>query len=141
PPYLPHQKKHPFAIEPKTSNEILLLAFLRETEATNITLKRCVLELQAMNILNERYCKVLCGQLANQEAKKRKGKEKGKLMGNSLLCFLSGDEFYKKVVEFKHEQKKCITEKKMRKEECEKRAKGLAVWKHLEDEHKMENKD
>ncbi|KAG1793163.1 uncharacterized protein HD556DRAFT_1189117, partial [Suillus plorans] len=93
-------------IEPKTSNKILLLALLRETEATNVTLKCHVLELQATNILNERYCKVLCGQLANKEAKKQKGKEKGKLMGNGLPCFLSGDEFYEKVVEFECEQKK-----------------------------------
>jgi|SRR6267154_2045222 len=64
-------KKNPsLAIEPKTLNEILLLALLCETEATNVTLERCVLELQATNILNERYCKVLRGQLANQEAKK-----------------------------------------------------------------------
>lgn len=62
-------------------------------------------------------------------------------MGDGLPHFLSSDEFYEKVVEFEHEQKKCITEKKMRTEECKKRAKGLAVWKHLEDEQKMENKD
>ncbi|KAG2365882.1 hypothetical protein BDR07DRAFT_1374067 [Suillus spraguei] len=29
----------------------------------------------------------------------------------------------------------------MRKEAREKRAEGLAVWKHLEDEHKTENKE
>ncbi|KAG1823694.1 uncharacterized protein BJ212DRAFT_1476571 [Suillus subaureus] len=84
-----------------------------------------------MNILNKRYCKVLHGQLANQEAKKQKGKAKGKLMGDGLPCFLSGDEFYEKVIEFEHEQKKCIAEK-MRKEECEKRAKGLAYHTALE---------
>lgn len=137
----PVKKKSPFSIEPKTSNEILLLALLRETEATNVTLKRHVLELQATNILNERYCKVLRGQLANQEAKKRKGKEKGKLMGDGLPRFLSGDEFYEKVVEFEYEQKKRVADKKTRKEEREKRAEGLAVWKRLEDERKTENKN
>ncbi|KAG1777595.1 hypothetical protein EV702DRAFT_1197210 [Suillus placidus] len=120
----PVKKKSLFSIKPKTLNEILLLALLRETEATNVMLKHCVLELQATNILNERYCK-----------------EKGKLMGNGLPRFLSGNEFYEKVVEFEYEQKKCITEKKMRKEEDEKRAEGLAVWKCLEDERKTENKD
>ncbi|KAG1827916.1 hypothetical protein EV424DRAFT_1319044 [Suillus variegatus] len=137
----PVKKKSPFSIEPKTSNEILLLALLRETEATNVTLKRHVLELQATNILNERYCKVLRGQLANQEAKKRKGKEKGKLMGDGLPRFLSGDEFYEKVVEFEYEQKKRVADKNTRKEEHEKRAEGLAVWKCLEDERKTENKN
>ena len=62
-------------------------------------------------------------------------------MGDGLPRFLSGDEFYEKVVEFECEQKKHIAEKKTRKEEREKRAEGLAVWKHLEDERKMENKD
>ncbi|KAG2365881.1 hypothetical protein BDR07DRAFT_1276065, partial [Suillus spraguei] len=61
---------NPFAIEPKTSNKNLLLALLHKTEATNVMLKCHVLKLQATNILNERYCKVLHGQLANQEAKK-----------------------------------------------------------------------
>ncbi|KAG1761014.1 hypothetical protein EDD22DRAFT_780394, partial [Suillus occidentalis] len=121
--------------------QILLLVLLHKTEANNITLKCHILKLQATNILNERYCKVLRGQLANQEAKKQKGKEKGKLMGDSLPHFLSSDEFYEKVVEFEHEQKKRITKKKMRKEERERRAEGLAVWKHLEDERKTENKD
>ncbi|KAG1838097.1 hypothetical protein DFJ58DRAFT_611298, partial [Suillus subalutaceus] len=53
---------------------------------------------------------------------------------------LSGDEFYKKVVEFECEQKKHIAEKKTRKEAPKKRSKGLAVRKHLEDEYKTENK-
>lgn len=124
---------------PKTANEVLLLSSLREAEVANATLKRRVLELQAANILNEMYCNVLRGQLANQEGKKRKGKEGGKLVGDGLPRLLSGDDFYERVVEFEHVQKKVAAEKQMRKDTREKRAEALATWKCLENKRKKEN--
>jgi hypothetical protein len=138
----PIKKKQPPAyhnVVPKTANEVLLLSSLREAEVANATLKRRVLELQAANILNEMYCNVLRGQLANQEGKKRKGKEGGKLVGDGLPRLLSGDDFYERVVEFEHVQKKVAAEKQMRKDTREKRAEALATWKCLENKRKKEN--
>ena len=104
-------------IQPKTSNEVLLLASLRESEAANITLKRRVIKLQAANVLNEMYCNMLRGQLAKQEEKGRKGKGKGKLMGDGLPRLLSSDEFYEKVVVCEEAQKKAVADKKSKKAE------------------------
>ncbi|KAG2109833.1 uncharacterized protein F5147DRAFT_652027 [Suillus discolor] len=112
---------------PKTADEVLLLSSLREAEAANATLKRCMLELQAANVLNEMYCNVLRGQLANQEEKKQKGKAKRKL-------------FYERVVEFEREQKKAAADKQTRKADRERRAEELATWKRLEDQRKSQNK-
>ncbi|KAH7917888.1 hypothetical protein BV22DRAFT_996045, partial [Leucogyrophana mollusca] len=127
-------------IQPKTTNEVLLLTLLRKAEAANIALKHRVIDLQAASILNEMYCSVLRGQLANQEEKKRRGKEKGKLMGDGLPRFLSGDEFYERVVEFEREQQKVAAEKRTRKEERQRRAEALATWKKLEEGRKSKNK-
>ncbi|KAG1795027.1 uncharacterized protein HD556DRAFT_1217952, partial [Suillus plorans] len=93
------------SIVPKTANEILLLAALRETEAANAALKQRVITLQASNILNEMYCSKLRSQLANQESKKHGGKDSGKILGDGLPRLLSGDEFYEQVVEFEAAQK------------------------------------
>ncbi|KAH7904160.1 hypothetical protein BJ138DRAFT_1096025 [Hygrophoropsis aurantiaca] len=128
-------------VQPKTANEVLLLASLRNADAANASLKQRVLELQAANILNEMYCTVLRGQLANYEEKKKKGKGKGKLMGDGLPRFLSGDEFYERVVEFEQDQRRVSEEKRTRKEDREKRAGAIAEWKRLEDKRKTENQD
>ena len=98
---------------PKTMAEIFLLGALRESEAHVADLKWRVLELQAVNILNEAYCSRLQGQLAYKEEKQANPKGKGKLMGPGLPCLLSGDWFYGRVVEFEAHQ---------REEECKKAA-------------------
>jgi hypothetical protein len=67
-------------IVPKTANERLLLAALREYEAQATHYRQRTLALQATNIINEAYCKSLREQLAFKEAKKAKGKGKGKLI-------------------------------------------------------------
>ncbi|KAG1742270.1 uncharacterized protein EDB91DRAFT_1000947, partial [Suillus paluster] len=51
------------------------------------------------------YCSQLRGQLANQEEKKQSKKKNGKLMGDGLPRLLSGDDFYKRVVNHEKEQK------------------------------------
>ncbi|KAF5334791.1 hypothetical protein D9611_012962 [Ephemerocybe angulata] len=91
-------------ITPKTTNETLLLAALREATADNEALRRRVVESQAANILNEAYCNKLRFQLAAKEEKGKK-KGKGKLMGDGLPRMLTGDEFYEKVVQFTEWQK------------------------------------
>lgn len=80
-------------ITPKTTNETLLLAALREATADNEALRRRVVESQAANILNEAYCNKLRFQLAAKEEKGKK-KGKGKLMGDGLPRMLTGDEFF-----------------------------------------------
>ncbi|KAF9236166.1 hypothetical protein BU15DRAFT_50481 [Melanogaster broomeanus] len=141
-PISPMKNSSPLActIQPKTSNEVLLLTLLHESEAANITLKRRVIELQAANVLNEMYCNMLRGQLAKQEEKGRKGKGKGKLMGDGLPRLLSSDEFYEKVVVCEEAQKKAVAEKKLKKAEREQRAEALVTWKKLEEKRKIDNK-
>ena len=66
----------------------------------NQILLNCTIKLQASNILNEAYCGKLKQHLAHQENKK-KDKGKGTLVGDGLPWVLTGDAFYKAVVEFK----------------------------------------
>jgi hypothetical protein len=141
-PISPIKKSTPLSpsFNPETANEAYLLTLLRESEATNISLKRRVIELQAANVLNEMYCNMLRGQLAKQEEKRQKGKEKGKLIGDGLPRLLSGDEFYEKVVVYEEERKKAVAEKKSRKIEREQRTEVLLEWKKLEEGRKNENK-
>ncbi|KAG2121288.1 hypothetical protein DEU56DRAFT_760707 [Suillus clintonianus] len=135
------KQMQPFTYHLMTTNEVSLLSLLFEVEAANAILKFYVLELQAANVLNEMYCNVLRGQLANQEEKKQKGKEKRKLEGDSFPWLLSGDEFYERVVEFECEQKKVAADMQTRKADRERRAEQLATWKQLEDQWKNQNKE
>ncbi|KAG1786740.1 uncharacterized protein HD556DRAFT_1247864 [Suillus plorans] len=128
-------------IQPRTHNEVLLLAALHEAESANAALKRRVIELQATNILNQLYCSQLRGQLANKEAKKQSKKKNGKLMSDGLPQLLSSDEFYERVVNHEKEQKRVADDKKTRREERERRSEALAIWKRLEDARKRENNE
>ncbi len=95
-----------FHIYPKTKQEIVLLAALQESEAENEQNWQRLMELQATNILNEIYCKALYKQLAFHNKNKKKAGSKGKLMGDGLPVLLTGDFFYKCVVEFEAEQRR-----------------------------------
>ncbi|KII85727.1 hypothetical protein PLICRDRAFT_78940, partial [Plicaturopsis crispa FD-325 SS-3] len=92
------------AIEPKTPNEVALLAALRESENREDELKRRVINLQAANILNESYCNKLRFQLAYMEQKKKAPHMKG-TFGDGLPKLLTDDEFFEQVVKFTEWQK------------------------------------
>ncbi|KIK36679.1 hypothetical protein CY34DRAFT_93971, partial [Suillus luteus UH-Slu-Lm8-n1] len=129
------------SIQPRTHNEVLLLSALCEAESANAALKRCVIELQATNVLNQLHCSQLRGQLANQEAKKQSKKKNGKLMSDGLPQLLSGDEVYERVMNHEKELKRVADDKKTRREERDRRSGALATWKRLEDERKRENNE
>jgi hypothetical protein len=124
-------------IIPKTTNEIVLLGALRESQEQETYLKQRVLELQAANILNEAYCSRLRGQLAHKEEKKANPKGKGKLMGDGLPCLLSGDWFYEWVVEFEAWQQREEREKEARLEAREERGEALVKWREQQEERKV----
>jgi hypothetical protein len=63
-----------------------LLAALREAEARADSLKARMLELQAVNVLNEMYCEVIRRQLAYQEGKSQRGKENWLVMDCLVYC-------------------------------------------------------
>ena len=88
-----------------------------------------MIRLQAANILNKAYGGVLRGQLDHYEEKASEGKEKGKgkLMGNSLPCLLSGDEFYGRVVEFDANQRAEEARKVEGRERREEQAMALQI--------------
>lgn len=122
-------------ITPSTTNETLLLAALRESEAREAFLRQRVIVLQASNILNEAYCEKLRGQLAYQEEKaQKKGKGKAKLMGDGLPHLLSNDEFYERVVDHEAAQKEAERSKDKRQQARVDRVEALAEWKRQQEE-------
>ncbi|KAG2107747.1 uncharacterized protein F5147DRAFT_653256 [Suillus discolor] len=95
-----------------TANKILLLASLHQAEAANVALKKCIITLQASNVLNEMYCVKIRSQLAHQESKKQ----------------------------FEEAQTRAAAEKRIRTKERKRHAEALTDWKKLEDARKAENK-
>ncbi|KAG1760556.1 hypothetical protein EDD22DRAFT_761260, partial [Suillus occidentalis] len=90
---------------PKTKNKTLLLVALQEAEELCESYQNHVITLQAQAILNEAYCNKLHNQLAFWEKKATNSDAPGKLVNDGLPRLLSGDEFYKRVVEFTRWQK------------------------------------
>ena len=127
-------------IESKTEAEVLLLAALRESFNENEHYRRCILELQATNILNEAYCKALKEKLAFRLEKEKKGKGKGKLMGDGLPVMLTGDWFYERVVEFEANMRRKERDKESRKTDREERQKDMEVWNAEEQARKDSNR-
>ncbi|KAG1736666.1 uncharacterized protein EDB91DRAFT_1083329 [Suillus paluster] len=117
-------------IHPTTTNEVLLLAALHEAEAANAALKKCVIALQASNILNEMYCAKIRSQLAHQESKKQAGNNGGKILGDGFHA----------CCQFEEAQTRAAAEKRTRTEEWKRHVEALADWKKLEDARKAENK-
>jgi hypothetical protein len=123
---------------PTTAVEAALLSHIRDGEDREEALRQHLMEVQASNVLNEMYCAKLRGQLASYEKKGKKG-GKGKLMGDVLPCFLSGDVFNEKVVEFETRQRQDRREKASRREAREGIAEALALWKEEEKARKQRN--
>jgi len=72
PQYIPRPLPQPLlSIQPQTENEILLLAALKEAEATNTALRQRNIGLQCGNILNEVYCGNTQTQLQAQDEKRK----------------------------------------------------------------------
>ena len=129
-------------IQPKTTNEALLLAALRESRVQAESFQQHIIELQAANVLNEVYCNKLRFQLAAKEEKQKgKGKGKGKLMGDGLPKMLTGDEFYEKVVEFSEWKRQEAAHKQSQTELRGKWQVALKEWEANEVMRKEENED
>jgi hypothetical protein len=126
-------------IIPKTQNEIILMAALREGQEANTRLQRRVIDLQASNILNEIYCNKLRFQLAYKEGKK--DQLGGKLVGDGLPKMLTGDVFYERVVEFTKWQQEQEKQKAERRVDTAGYKLELAAWKDKEKERKTKNKE
>ncbi|KIK95078.1 hypothetical protein PAXRUDRAFT_60672, partial [Paxillus rubicundulus Ve08.2h10] len=58
-----------------------------------------LMEMQSNVILQSMYCNKLSGQLAAQEEGKSKKRKGGHLVSDGLPRLLTGDEFFKKVVD------------------------------------------
>lgn len=103
-------------IEPTTSNELLLLAALRESESRNVRTEIHAFELQASNILNEAYTERLRKALETKEEKKNKKKKlTTKLVGDGLPRLLTGDKFYELAKEKEKEVQEIEKQKEARK--------------------------
>ena len=141
---IPGPSMHLRGFVPRTTIEEALLMALRDTEAGEDALKLRIAQLQASNVLNALYCQKLRGQLAHKEKKtkeKRDSKGKGKLMGDGLPCFLSGDVFYERVVEFEARQKGEAREAEARKDARGANAEALGLWKKEDKERVARNNE
>jgi len=84
-------------MNPRTENEAILLAALRESQEEVAFFKNQVIHLQAAAIINNVHCRKLQAQLyAKLKSKNQKGKRR--LLGDGLPRLLSGDKFYEEVV-------------------------------------------
>ncbi|KIM81503.1 hypothetical protein PILCRDRAFT_89015 [Piloderma croceum F 1598] len=122
--------------EPTTELEKLCQHALRETKVCEAYQKVCVGKLQHTVILQGKYLDQVQHQLEAQEGKKKK---RTKLVNNGWPRLLTGDTFYTKVIEHQLMQRELADAKEMRKEEREKKAKGMAEWKTKDNERKMRN--
>ena len=110
-----------------------LLLLLRESEGCEAALQAQLRKAQASNVLNQLYCNRLRSQLAftEEKNKKVKGKRKGRLMGNSLPAFLSGDEWWEKLMDWEAAQQE-ERQKTAKRQEKEEMAECIAIWKSSE---------
>ena len=97
-------------------------------------MKHWLLELQAAGVLNKLYCQVLRSQLAHHKKKQTTKKGSSQLVGDGLPRLLSGDDFYKKVVEFTQAQEQAKEEKRARAEACNERAEAMKQWSKRDEE-------
>ena len=104
------------SIEPLTSNELLLLAALRESESRNVRTEIHAFELQASNILNEAYTERLRKALEAKEEKQNKRRKVTKLVGDGLPRLLTGDAFYELAKEKEKEVRDVEKQKEARKD-------------------------
>lgn len=115
---------------PQTATELGLLASLRETQAEAEALQQRLVSMQAANVLNEMYCKVLRIHLANYDKKKQQAKKSGTLVGDGLPRLLSSDVFYELVCDHEERQRVAEQEKRARKAAREARSEALEVRQH-----------
>ena len=117
-------------------NQSVLLKALQDSGACEKAMRFCLMQLQAVNILNKTYCSRLHGQLAHKEAKVEDPGGKGKLVGDGMPCLLPGDDFYELVVVAEASQIWEEREKVERQNDRESRVGVLAEWKKKDDKRK-----
>ncbi|KAI5821640.1 hypothetical protein K523DRAFT_199372, partial [Schizophyllum commune Tattone D] len=123
-------------IDPTTPRKAQLLAALRQKEDEAEASQRRVLELQAINVLNEAYCAAMSKKLASKEEKKTRGKGKGCLMGDGLPVLVTGDYFYERVLEFEREQVRKEARREARGADHQSTERALKEWEESEVERK-----
>ena len=126
---VPNTTAATLTIEPKTQNEVYLLAALREAENWNACNEVYQYELQASNILNEAYTERLRKALETKEEKRSK-RRTTKLVGDGLPRVLTGDKFYELAVEKGKEIREVARQKEARKD-------GRSMYKTVMEEWKV----
>jgi hypothetical protein len=127
-------------IEPSTSNELLLLAALRESESRNVRSEIHAFELQASNVLNEAYMERLRKALEAKEEKKNNLKKRKvtKLVGDGLPRLLTGDAFYELAKEKEKEVREIERQKGARKDGKAAYRTAIDEWNEAEEARKDE---
>jgi hypothetical protein len=125
-------------IEPSTSNELLLLAALRESESRNVRAEIHAFELQASNILNEAYTERLRKALEAKEEKQSKKRKVTKLVGDGLPRLLTGDKFYELAKEKEREVREVERQKEVRQDGKAAYRMAIDEWNEVEQARKDE---
>ncbi|KAK0196130.1 hypothetical protein F5146DRAFT_924617 [Armillaria mellea] len=131
---------HLDGVQPQTVTELGLLASLQEVKAEAEALQQCLISMQAANVLNKMYCRVLRKHLANYDKKKQQAKKSGTLVGDGLPWLLLSDAFYELVCDHEERQRVAEQEKQARKAAREARYKALEIWKKQDKKRKQANK-
>lgn len=130
-------RKVALTIEPQTTNELLLLSALHESESHLHQIEVHTFKLQASNILNEAYTSRLKNQLAMWEEKKKVIK----LVRDGSPRHLTADDFYELAKEKETEVQDEARWKGEWKEVRELYKEAVAVWKVADEKRKKDVMD
>ncbi|KIK74540.1 hypothetical protein PAXRUDRAFT_64606, partial [Paxillus rubicundulus Ve08.2h10] len=93
------QKHDLLEVEPETERERAFQKALDEAYANVLYYKSTLMGIQSNVVLQSMYCDKLSGQLTAQEERKSKKTKGGHLVSDGLPRLLTGNEFFKKVVD------------------------------------------
>ncbi|KAG6370419.1 hypothetical protein JVT61DRAFT_12031 [Boletus reticuloceps] len=126
--------------EPKTSKEETYQEALRAAYSREEEYKSVLHSMQSTVVLQSIYCDKLSEQLVAQEEVK-KAKKKGQLVGDGLPRLLTGDEFYKRVVNHKKAMEDEKVASEIRRKQKEQQSNLFLAWKEADDARKKRNKE
>ena len=126
--------------EPQTSKELAYQDALRTAYSREEEYKHALHGMQSTIVLQSMYCDRLSKQLAAQDEAK-KSRKKGQLVGDGLPWLLTGDEFYKRVVDHETAAAQEKVANKNHHKQKEQQSAVLAEWKVAEVARKQRNKE
>ncbi|KAG1736634.1 uncharacterized protein EDB91DRAFT_1055524 [Suillus paluster] len=135
-----HKQKHAVLDhQPETEHEHECHDALREAYKHEDYYKGALYGMQSTAVLQEMYCKTLLSQLAAQEEKKL-ARKREKLVGDRLPRLLTGDKFYRSVVDHNNAADAEVAARESHQQERDERASLMKAWKE-EDAKRLERNE